>query len=128
MRSTIRKWNTARLASRSTISHLVTLGSNDHCYCDAGSGLHSTARDDRIMPSGAACDSEYGDDANLFSSGIMSAEPIGVNAAMTSPQAAAAANQAANVDPPSNAQKVANTFTKISALVGAAISQNTFEM
>jgi hypothetical protein len=34
----------------------------------------------------------------------MSAEPIGVNAAMTSPQAAAAAaaNQAANVDPPSN--------------------------
>jgi len=29
----------------------------------------------------------------------MSAKPIGVNAAMTSPQAAAAANQAANVDP-----------------------------
>ena len=78
------------------------------------------------MPSGAAC--EAGSERpNLFSSGTMSATPIGVNAAMTSPQAAAAANQAAHVDPCSTAQKAAIAVIKIRALVGAAISQNTLE-
>src|SRR5262249_8419681 len=95
-------------------------------WLSAASFGHGAAR--KIMPSGTACDSDNDDNANLFSSGTMTAKPIGVNAAMTSPQAAAAANQAANVDPSSTVQKVANTLTKISALVGATISQNTFEM
>jgi hypothetical protein len=50
----------------------------------------------------------------------MSATPIGVNAAMTSPLAAAAANQAAGVDPWSTAKKDAIALIKISARVGAA--------
>jgi hypothetical protein len=72
-----------------------------------------------MMPSAARCESDNDDNANLFSGGT--------NAAMISPQAAAAANQAADVDPSSTAQKVASTSIKISALVGATISQNTLE-
>src|SRR6516225_7817126 len=51
-------------------------------WLSAASFGHGAVR--KIMPSGAACDSDNDDNANLFSS-IMSAKPIGVNAAMTSP-------------------------------------------
>jgi hypothetical protein len=74
------------------------------------------------MPSGAACES---DGANLYSSGT--ARPIGVNAPMTSPQAAAAASQAAHLELPSTAQRVALPLIGIRALVGAPKSQNTLE-
>ena len=78
------------------------------------------------MPSGGACESG-GENANLFSSGTVSATPIGVNAPMTSPQAAAAASQAAQFDLRSTAQKAAIALIKTRAFVGAANSQNTLE-
>jgi hypothetical protein len=52
---------------------------------------------------------------------------MGVNAAKTSPQAAAAANQAAHFDLTSAVQRAALALIRTSALVGAAISQNTLE-
>jgi hypothetical protein len=80
----------------------------------------------RMMPSGGACES--GDEnANLYSSGTVSATPIGVNVTMTSPQAAAAANQVTQFDLRRTAQKAAIALIKTSAFVGAAISQNTLE-
>src|SRR5436309_3421372 len=64
---------------------------------------------------------------NLCSRGNNSAIPIGVNAPMISPQAAAAANQTAYFELPSNAQKAAIPLIRTRAFVGAAISQNTLE-
>ena len=78
------------------------------------------------MPSGAVGESDS-ENANLFSSGTMRATPIGVNAAMASPQAAAAANHAAYVGPCSTAQQAAIAVIETRALVGAAISQNSLE-
>jgi len=46
---------------------------------------------------------------------------------MTSPQVTTAANQAAQFDPRSAAQKAATAPIKTRAFVGAAISQNTLE-
>jgi hypothetical protein len=46
---------------------------------------------------------------------------------MTSPQAAAAANQAAHFDLPNTAQRAALALIRTRALVGAANSQNTLE-
>jgi hypothetical protein len=46
---------------------------------------------------------------------------------MTSPQAAAAASQAAHIELPSTAQSVVLPLTKTKALVGAANSQNALE-
>jgi hypothetical protein len=46
---------------------------------------------------------------------------------MTSPQAAAAANQAAHFELHSTAQRAAVALIKTRALVGAAISQNALE-
>ena len=68
------------------------------------------------------------ENGNRFSSGTVSARPIGVNAAMTSPQAAAAASQAAPFELPSNAQRAAHALIKTRALVGAANSQNSLDM
>ena len=48
------------------------------------------------MPSGGTCGSGR-ENGNRFSSGTVSARPIGVNAPMTSPQVAAAASQAAHI-------------------------------
>ncbi|MGA9891897.1 MAG: hypothetical protein WBQ55_05915, partial [Xanthobacteraceae bacterium] len=56
-----------------------------------------------------------------------SARPIGVNAPMTSPQAAAAASQAAQLELPSTAQRPALALIKMRALVGAANSHNTLD-
>jgi hypothetical protein len=79
-----------------------------------------------MIPSREACESGN-ENVNLFSSGALSATLIGVNAAMTSALAAAVANQAADVDPCSTAQKDAIALIKTRALVGAAISQNHLE-
>jgi hypothetical protein len=46
---------------------------------------------------------------------------------MASPQAAAAANQAAHLELPKTTQRDAIALIKTSALVGAAISQNILE-
>jgi hypothetical protein len=46
---------------------------------------------------------------------------------MNSPQAAAAASQAAHFELPSTAQSVAVPLIKTKALVGAATSQNTLD-
>ena len=51
-----------------------------------------------------------------------------MNAPMTSPQAAAAASQAAQFELPSTAQRAALAPIKTKALVGAANSQNTLDM
>jgi hypothetical protein len=58
------------------------------------------------MPSGGTCRSGR-KNGNRFSSGTVSARPIGVNAPMISPQAAAAASQAAHCELLSTAQRVA---------------------
>jgi hypothetical protein len=79
-----------------------------------------------MMPSGGACESDC-QKGNLFSSGTVSAAPIGVNAPMTSPQAAVAANRAANFELPNTAQRAAIALIRTKALVGAAISQNALE-
>jgi hypothetical protein len=80
-----------------------------------------------MMPSGGACESDGEKALNLCSSGNSSATPIGVNAPMISPQAAAAANQAAHFELPSTNQRAAIALIRTRALVGAAISQNTLE-
>ena len=46
---------------------------------------------------------------------------------MTSPQAAAAASQAAHIELPSTAQRPVLALIKTRALVGAANSQNTLD-
>jgi hypothetical protein len=79
-----------------------------------------------MIPSRAVWESGN-ENPNLFSSGTMSPTPIGVNAAMTSPLAAAAANQAADVDPCSTAQKKAIALINTRARVGAAIRQKHLE-
>ena len=58
----------------------------------------------------------------------MSAIPIGVNAPMTSPQVTATASEAARCDLRSTAQMAAVALIRISALVGAASSQDILEM
>ena len=78
------------------------------------------------MPCGGACESG-GENGNLYSSGTVSARPIGVNVPMTSPHATAAADQVAQFDLRSTAQKAAIALIKIKAFVGAAISQNALE-
>ena len=78
------------------------------------------------MPSGGRCESGR-ENRNLFSSGTVSARPTGVNAPMASPQAVAAASQAAQFELPSTAQRAAIALIKTRALVGAANSQNTLE-
>jgi len=60
------------------------------------------------------------ENGNRFSIGSVSARPIGVNAAMTSPQAAAAASQAAHCELPRTAKRHALAPIKMRALVGAA--------
>ena len=80
----------------------------------------------RMMPSGGSFESG-GENANLFSSGTVSAIPIGVNAPMTNTQVAAAASQAAHFELPSTAQSVVVPVIKIKALVGAASSQNALD-
>jgi len=79
-----------------------------------------------MLPSGGECESG-GENANLFSSGAVGARPIGVNAMITSPQAAAAANQAAHFELPSTAQRAVIALSKTRPLVGAANSQNILE-
>jgi hypothetical protein len=73
-----------------------------------------------------ACESN-GESVNLRSSGTVSARPIGVNVPINSPQATADANQATIFGLRSTAQKAAIALIKISAFVGAAISQNILE-
>ena len=78
------------------------------------------------MPSGGTC--KFGrKNGNRFSSGTASARPIGVKAPMSSPQAAAAASQAAHIELPSTAQRPVLALIKTRALVGAANSQNTLD-
>jgi hypothetical protein len=78
------------------------------------------------MPSGEACEFDRSN-ANLYSSGIVSAAPIGVNVPTTSPQATAAANQVTRFELRSTARKAAIALIKTRAFVGAAVSQKTLE-
>src|SRR5690348_739736 len=78
------------------------------------------------MPSGGVRESD-GENANRYSSGTMSAIPIGVNVPMTSPQVTAAANHATHFGLRSAAQEAAIAPIKTRAFVGASISQNTLE-
>jgi hypothetical protein len=79
-----------------------------------------------MMPSGGARESDD-ENANLYSSGTVSATPIGVNAPIANPQAAAAANQTTWVGLRSANHKAAIALIKTRAFVGAAINQNTLE-
>ena len=84
--------------------------------------LSRSARENGAIRQGA-CEADRSN-ANLYSSGIVSAAPIGVNVPMTNPRATAAANQVTRVGLRSAAQKAVIALIKIRAFVSAAISQN----
>jgi len=79
-----------------------------------------------MMPSRGSCGSGR-ENGNRRSRGTASARPIRVNAPMISPQAAAAASQAAPCELPNTAHRAELALIKTKALVGAANNQNALD-